>query len=228
MIAGGMLLLLFSMFAGSLQAARASTPTPTPSAPGMIAFPDMMVAPVLPENPTQSDYGRQVYYYVCMACHGNLGQGLTEEWVAEWGEDNSCWQSKCHASNHPEEGFQLPRSIPGLTGFVFIEKFGNALVLHDFIKAAMPWQAPGSLSEEEYWQLTAYLIELNGLQVGDIPLDESTASDVVFTRSSEQPQPDPQPAPLSWPLAALAVAAALALVGLLWRFLHLARQRQGQ
>src|SRR5690554_4716614 len=73
---------------------NAQAPTPPSPAEGvdMIAFPDIMVPPVLPENPTQADYGRQVYYYVCMTCHGNLGQGLTQEWIDAWGEENSCWQ----------------------------------------------------------------------------------------------------------------------------------------
>src|SRR5690606_13124957 len=33
----------------------------------------------------------------------------------------------------------------------------------------MPWQAPGRLSEEEYWQLTAFLAEANGAQ--DVPAE---------------------------------------------------------
>lgn len=175
----------------------------------MIAFPDMMVAPVLPADPTQADYGRQVYYYVCMACHGNLGQGLTAEWVAEWGENNSCWQSKCHASNHPEEGFKLPRTIPGVTGAAFLSKFGSAAVLHDFISASMPWQAPGSLSSDEYWQLTAYLIELNGGSTGDVPLDEQTATQVLLASDEQPAETPPPPAPVSLPVAA---ASAFAIV----------------
>lgn len=152
----------------------------------MIAFPDMMVAPVLPENPTQVDYGRQIYYYVCMTCHGNLGQGLTQEWIDEWGEENSCWQSKCHASNHPPEGFELPRSIPAVASPTILNKYGSALVLHDFIQAAMPWHAPSSLSDEEYWQVTAYLMALNGFNPGSELLDDERAANIVFGSEAQK------------------------------------------
>jgi hypothetical protein len=39
----------------------------------------------------------------------------------------------------------------------------------------MPWQAPGSLSEDEYWKLTAFLIRQNGLDPGSTPLNEQNA-----------------------------------------------------
>ncbi|RPI82193.1 MAG: hypothetical protein EHM41_18935 [Chloroflexi bacterium] len=167
-------------------AAQSPTPTPAMNEIDMIGFPDMMVAPVLPENPTQADYGRQVYYYVCMTCHGNLGQGLTQEWIDEWGEDNSCWQSKCHASNHPPEGFELPRSIPPVSSSTILNKYGSALVLHDFIRAAMPWHAPSSLSEEEYWQITAYLMALNGFNPGTEPLNNERAANIVFGSEAQK------------------------------------------
>lgn len=170
---------------------NAQAPTPPAPAEGvdMIAFPDMMVPPVLPENPTQADYGRQVYYYVCMTCHGNLGQGLTQEWIDAWGEESSCWQSKCHAANHPPEGFELPRAIPAVAGPNGLNRFDSALELHDFIQAAMPWQAPSSLSEEEYWQVTAYLLRLNEVDLGGEALNEASAKNVVLGREAEAASP---------------------------------------
>lgn len=71
---------------------------------------DRLSAPPVSDNPTQLECGAYHYAQVCMACHGDKGQGLTEEWRAAWGEkEQNCWQSKCHAGNHPPEGFSTLR-----------------------------------------------------------------------------------------------------------------------
>jgi cytochrome c len=194
----------------------------------MLGFPDMMVAPVLPENPTQADYGRQVYYYVCMACHGNLGQGLTEEWVAEAGEGNSCWQSKCHASNHPPEGFELPRAIPGVVGPELINPFRSASSLHDYLRARMPWQAPGSLSEEKYWQVTAFLLELNGIDPGPAALDEQTAQAVVFGEAVNSSPAASKPGTVPWVIVAVLAGGGVVLLGLVLWVVRYTQRRQGR
>ena len=159
----------------------------------MAGFPEWMAPPPLPAEPDQADLGGQVYYYVCMSCHGDRGQGLTPEWLAEWGlEKNSCWESKCHASNHPPEGFKLPKTIPAVVGPSVRGRFGTAFDLYTFVKTEMPWHAPGSLSEEEYWQVTAYLVRANGIDPGPLPMDTQRAEVV---RLRPQPQPEPASAP---------------------------------
>jgi len=170
-----------------------TSPTPTPG-PAMPPFPFQarLAPPPTVYPPAQADEGAQVYYLVCMACHGDKGQGLTEEWRNVLSpEDRNCWQSKCHASNHPPEGFKMPDYVPPVVGAGLISAFGDALNLHDFLKARMPWQAPGSLSEEEYWQLTAFLIRQNGLDPGSSPLNEQNAK--LF---SLKPEPTATPTPL--------------------------------
>lgn len=124
-------------------------------------IPDDLPPPTLPENPTQADLGEQTYYQVCLACHGNWGQGLTDEWrEIGFGEDANCWQSKCHASNHPPEGFQIPKEMPmpPLLGRGALSGLTNAKQLYQIILETMPWWYPGSLSEEEAMNLTAYIM----------------------------------------------------------------------
>jgi cytochrome c len=156
----------------------------------MIPFPDRLARPTMPANPVQADHGSQVYYMVCMACHGDQGQGLTPEFLETWGlgEGESCWQSKCHAANHPPEGFKLPKVIPPVVGSVIPARFETALDLHDYIRENMPWHAPGSLTEEEYWQLTAFLVRENGFDPGAQPLDAGRAAKVRL-RLSPTPTP---------------------------------------
>jgi mono/diheme cytochrome c family protein len=126
--------------------------------------PDGLPAPVLPSSPTQADYGAEPYYQICMACHGNWGQGLTDEWRATGfgGDDENCWQSKCHASNHPPQGFVLPESIPPLLGWGSMTRISTADELYNVIFTSMPWWNPGSLSSEDAWAITAYLLRARG------------------------------------------------------------------
>lgn len=198
---------------------------------GMVPTPDRLQRPTLPANPNQADLGSQVYYYVCMACHGDQGQGLSEEWIAAWelGEE-SCWQSRCHASNHPEDGFELPRVIPAVVGPHIPARFATALELHDYLRAAMPWHAPGSLKEDEYWQVTAFLLRMNGFDPGSKVLDESNAADfrlrpsrttpsLAATQPASQPVPDLKIPPSDATFPGMALSALVLLTGLLiWGF----------
>ncbi len=127
------------------------------------AEPERLIAPPLPEHPTQLDCGAFQFAQYCMACHGDRGQGLTEEWRQAWGDDEkNCWQSKCHASNHPPEGFELPRYAPQIMGDAALGRFTTVEDLYDFISVKMPWHAPGVLEDKTYWQLTAFLAQSNG------------------------------------------------------------------
>jgi len=182
-------------------------PTPEPAMP---PFPERLAPPPTVYPPSQADEGAQVYYLVCMACHGDKGQGLTEEWRNVLSpEDRNCWQSKCHASNHPLEGFKMPDTVPPVVGPGLISAFGNASNLHTYLKVRMPWQAPGSLSEEEYWQLTAFLIRENGIDLGATILGEDSAK--LF---SLRPVPTPTPGPVGLLSAFGTAAPSLAWVGI--------------
>jgi len=150
----------------------APTPLPTSMRPPLII-------PDLGPDATRADYGEWAYRLVCSACHGNRGQGLTNEWRAQWPlEDQNCWQSKCHAPNHPPDGFEIPHFVPPVLGSDTLVRFDNALDLHDYIRQSMPWQEPASLSEKEYWDITAYLVRQRGLQARREPLDAAGARQI--------------------------------------------------
>lgn len=139
---------------------------------------DRMAPPVLPQDPTQADLGAQVYYQNCMSCHGDRGQGLTDEWRAAWAEgDQNCWQAKCHAANHPPNGFELVRYVPPVIGEGRLARFQNAAMLQDYVSTRMPWENPGRLTEDEYWQVTAFLLRANGLAKDQEPLRPQNATE---------------------------------------------------
>jgi hypothetical protein len=102
-----------------------------------------------------------------MVCHGDQGQGL-EAWRQVLPkEDRNCWQSRCHAANHPPDGFQLPHYAPPLIGPGTLARFQSSTELLEYLETQMPWQAPGILTGEEYRQITAFLLQAHGIDPGD-------------------------------------------------------------
>ncbi len=144
--------------------------------------PDRLAQPTLPPLPSQADYGAQVYWLSCLPCHGDKGQGLTDEFRQAYPpEDRNCWQSGCHGKRPYENGFQLPEKVPAVIGKDTIQKFSNAAALQAYIRAAMPYWKPGSLSDEEAWQVTAFLLRENGLWNDSTEIESQNAAQITWT-----------------------------------------------
>ncbi len=162
--------LVLLLLSGLAQPALAQTMPPTSTA-------DRLKPPPTVYPPTQADEGHQVYHMVCMACHGDRGQGLTDEWRAALDVgDQNCWQSGCHNTRRPPEGFIFPKTVPRVVGGGALARFETALDLHDYLVEKMPYQNPGYLKSEEYWQLTAFLLRENGVKLPNLPLNAETAA----------------------------------------------------
>jgi mono/diheme cytochrome c family protein len=147
----------------------------------------------LPADATQLEYGTEVYRLVCKACHGDKGQGLTDDWRAQWApEDQNCWQSKCHARNHPPDGFYMPQ-VPAVLGQP-IRGFGTALNLYTYTHTYMPWHDRGSMTEKESWSVTAYLLKINGI---DPPPELNVETAAKIDLSVIDPNLYPTPVPPS-------------------------------
>jgi hypothetical protein len=100
-----------------------------------------------------------------MPCHGDQGQGLTDEWRAVWEEDHQdCWTSGCHSPRDADEVFTIPTAIPSVIGNNNLDnRFSTPEKLFLYLKETHPPQSPGILKDEEYWALTAYLLAKNGV-----------------------------------------------------------------
>lgn len=145
------------------------------------ATPNRLAQPTLPASPSQADYGAQVYWLTCLPCHGDKGQGLTDEFRTTYPpEDRYCWERGCHGERPYEQGFTLPQKVPAVIGRGTLAKFSDAAQLNAYIRAAMPFWRPGSLTEEESWRVTAFLLRQNSLWDG-VELDASNASAVKIS-----------------------------------------------
>ncbi|MBN2115208.1 MAG: hypothetical protein JW730_01465 [Anaerolineales bacterium] len=168
-----------------------ATATPPPT---LSPF-ERLVEPTLPAAPSQSDHGAQDYWLYCLPCHGERGQGLTDEFRETYPPDEmNCWQSGCHGKRPYEDGFKLPTQIPAVIGQETLGKFTDGAQLNAYIRATMPFWKPGSLTEDEAWRITAFLLRENGLWDGRTELDAANAATVKIPRGAPTPVVTPQPA----------------------------------
>jgi hypothetical protein len=184
---GGAVLLLT---AGAFTAASCAAPPPEPT-----LSPEVRLAmPVVPPNPSEADLGRLLYWYHCMPCHGDRGQGLTDEWRSAWVEDHqNCWARGCHAGRPGDEGFPIPHDVPAVIGSPeALASFDDIAGLAAYLHQAHPPQRPGALGAEDCQALAVFLFQANG---------------------REAPPASPVAQSTSWSLATLAVCA-LVLAGL--------------
>src|SRR5579863_5264653 len=80
----------------------------------------------------------------------------------------------CHGAN-----LQGEAGTP-LMGRTFLHAYGagTAAQLYDFISRQMPLNAPGSLSQKQYLDVTAFILARNGLAPGETPLSTASLSQV--------------------------------------------------
>lgn len=107
--------------------------------------------------------GETIYAARCAACHGKTGrEGPNDALVGR----------------EPRQDFLFGRN-PALT-----KTIGNywpyATTLFDYIRRAMPPGAPGSLTDEEIYAVTAYLLFLNELVPADAAMDATSLPKVVM------------------------------------------------
>lgn len=177
---------------GSSSAVVQTLATPTPEQPEATPTIDRLAAPPTVENPTQPDNGAQLFWLHCQPCHGDRGQGLTDEWRAQYPpEDQNCWNSRCHGNTPYENGFTLPESVPAVIGDDSLERFESVGQLLTFIQAAMPFQDPGALEDEEYLAIVAFLARENGVWDGS-SLDVESAHLIALGSPSSGDSGDEQ------------------------------------
>jgi mono/diheme cytochrome c family protein len=213
-------LLLTGTLLPSAAPAAGPTVTPTVTAAGT-PIPDLILTltwnrldrPQVSSPPTQADQGAVYYWLVCIPCHGDKGQGLTDEWREVFGpEEQNCWQAECHGKRHPDNGFELPHAVPPVLGAAALGRFTTAEELQHVIATSMPWYRPSMMTDEERWQVTAYLLRQQGVMPPQVMLDEGNAS-VFHLRTSAPKVAEEKPVTIAV-IGLLAVAA----VGIVWHY----------
>lgn len=101
----------------------------------------------LPPGSGSVDAGEAIYATQCLACHGQEGAGQpNDRLVGGHGTLGDLNQVRTIGSFWP-----------------------HASTVFDYIRRAMPFQSPQSLSDDDVYALTAYLLYLNGIiDEGDV------------------------------------------------------------
>jgi PQQ-dependent dehydrogenase (methanol/ethanol family) len=85
--------------------------------------------------------------------------------------------AQCHGANLQGE------SGTPLTGATFSQAYGagTAAQLYDFLSRQMPQDAPGTLKQQQYLDVTAYILSRNGLPAGNAALSIGSLSQVSLS-----------------------------------------------
>ncbi len=166
-----------------------------------------------PPGNTQAERGAFTYWMRCMVCHGDKGQGLAVFRAQYPKQDQNCSQSKCHGGPRPGAGFSFP-DAPAIEGPGTLTGFQTAGDLYRFISTRMPYQVPGTMTSEEYWDLTAYLVQSRGALPAGLQLNPANADAVLVN-----------PTPDNVPMVAGALAGA-AVAGGAFAFLRTRKRKR--
>lgn len=160
------------------------TATATPTTDKLISEPPPTVSP-----PSQWNNGAQIYWGMCMDCHGDKGQGLTEEWREQFPVDyRNCWDAGCHGDDYPENSFILPQTVPALNGAGTLKRFSNAFELQRYILTNMPYMRYGSLANQDAWSLATYLLYLNDRQPTGLTLSDVNGAAIPVQHKAVVPK----------------------------------------
>jgi S-disulfanyl-L-cysteine oxidoreductase SoxD len=125
----------------------------------------------LPAGSGTVSHGREVFEQQCSACHGEKGEGgVGDRLVGGQGTVATAKPIKTVGSYWP-----------------------YAPTLFDYIRRAMPQNAPQSLSNEDVYAVSAYILNMNGLLPADATLDAKTLSAIRMPNRdmfTGDPRPD--------------------------------------
>ena len=125
----------------------------------------------LPPGSGSVSRGHEVFDRKCAACHGTKGEGgVGDRLVGGQGS------------------LSTPEPVETVGSY-----WPYATTLFDYIRRAMPQDAPQSLSNDDVYAVSAYILNLNGLLPANATLDGETLVDVKMPNRSMlvgDPRPD--------------------------------------
>jgi hypothetical protein len=187
------------------QATRAEQDSTSPTATY-----DPLVEPLIPENPTEYELGRNLYWHWCMTCHGDRGQGLTDEFRGIWPTDHqNCWGRGCHGGRREDLGFPIPTVVPALVEDAHLAQFSSLRDLADFLEETHPPQSPGSLESEEYHAIALFVFTVNRRSAVPLAPTETLMAPATRTVVPTQDAAAESGRSPAYPIAILIVCATL-------------------
>jgi len=113
----------------------------------------------LPPGSGVAAAGVQIFAEKCAACHGEGGKG----------------------GSNPALITDQPLKGNGIEANKTVRNFWeNPTTLYDYIRRAMPWPAPRTLSNEEVYALVAYILAGNGIIEKNAVMDATSLPKVIM------------------------------------------------
>jgi cytochrome c len=116
----------------------------------------------LPAGRGDARRGAALYRTKCAPCHGRSGEGI--------------------ASNPPLIGREPREGFPFASDPALVKTIGNywpyAPTVFDYVRRTMPLDAPGSLTNDEVYSLTAFLLAANDVIADGASLDSASLAAV--------------------------------------------------
>lgn len=125
----------------------------------------------LPNGHGGAAKGRDIYKILCANCHGDRGQGVGDYPALAGGQGT------------------LQSKDPILTVGSY---WPFATTLWDYTRRAMPYQRPGTLTPDETYSLTAFILYMNGILDEKAEVSEKTLPKVRMP-NRDGFVPDPRP-----------------------------------
>jgi len=157
------------------QAVAADRPIGRPVTPEEIARWDIDVRPDglgLPPGRGTAAEGEEVYLARCASCHGEFGEGVGRWPQLVGGQGSLTW-------NDP---------IKTVTSY-----WPYAATLFDYIRRAMPFGDAQSLTDDEVYGITAFLLASEGIISEDFVVDAESLPKIVMPNADgfiDDPRPD--------------------------------------
>jgi mono/diheme cytochrome c family protein len=145
-----------------------------PATPDEVRELDISVAPDgsgLPKGRGTVAQGQRVYETLCANCHGDRGQGML--------------QYPALAGGQGTLGSKNPVRTVG-------SYWPYATTVWDYIHRTMPYSRPGTLTHDETYAVTAFILYLNGIVDEKAELNEATLHRVKMPNRNGF-VPDPRP-----------------------------------
>ena len=111
----------------------------------------------LPPGKGTYERGAGVFAQQCAACHGMKGEGLATN-------------PRLVGAEPRDFSFALDPKVPKTIG----NYWPYATTLYDYIKRAMPFNAPGSLPPDDVYSLVAFLLAENGIIGRGVTMDAAS------------------------------------------------------
>lgn len=115
--------------------------------------------------------GAKIYAARCIACHGKNGEGIKQ---------GTLQLGPKLIGRNPGDAFDFNQSTQKEANKTIGNYWPYATTLFDYIRRAMPQDRPGSLTNDEVYALTAYLLERNQIVQPSAVIDATSLPKVVM------------------------------------------------